>query len=60
VGGLIGLTKQILKKILGRAMVILETLQTIDTEIESLLNDRPLTFVSSSLKDPEPSTPAHL
>ncbi|XP_060568770.1 uncharacterized protein LOC132727351 [Ruditapes philippinarum] len=42
---LIGLTKQTLKKILGRAMVDLETLQTIVTEIESLLNDRPLTFV---------------
>ncbi|XP_060561037.1 uncharacterized protein LOC132720829 [Ruditapes philippinarum] len=57
---LIGLTKQTLKKILGRVMVDLETLQTFVTEIESLLNDRPLTFVSSSLEDPEPLTPAHL
>ena len=28
--------------------------------VESILNDRPLTYVSSSLEDPEPLTPAHL
>ena len=57
---LIGITKRTLKKILGRALVDLETLQTVVTEVESILNDRPLTYVSSSLEDPEPLTPAHL
>ena len=51
---LIGITKRTLKKILGRALVDLETLQTVVTEVESILNDRPLTYVSSSLEDPEP------
>jgi transposase InsO family protein len=57
---LIGLTKTSLKKVLGRSSVTLETLQTIVTEIEAILNDRPITYVSSELNDPEPLTPAHL
>ena len=57
---LVGLTKQTLKKILGRALVDLETLQTVVTEVESMLNYRPLTYVSSHLDDPDPLTPAHL
>ena len=48
---LIGLTKTSLKKILGRRFVSMETLQTIVTEIEGVLNDRPLTHVSSNLHD---------
>ena len=57
---LIGLTKTCLKKILGKALVDLETLQTVVTEIESILNDRPLTYTSSDPEDLEPLTPAHL
>ena len=57
---LISLTKQTLKKILGCALVNLETLQTVVTEVESILNDRPLTYVSTHLDDPDPLTPAHL
>ena len=38
----------------------LPTLETIIVEIEAILNDHPLTFVSSELGDPEPLTPAHL
>ena len=57
---LIGLTKTSLKKILGRRFVSMETLQTIVTEIEAVLNDRPLTHVSSNLHDLEPLTASHL
>ena len=57
---LIGLTKLSLKKVLGRTFATLSTIQTIIVEIEGILNDRPLTYISSDVKDPEPLTPAHL
>ena len=57
---LIGLTKTTLKKVLGRTFVSLTDLQTIVTEIEATLNDRPLTYISADVRDPEPLTPAHL
>ena len=49
-----------MKKILGRSLIDLETLQTVTTEIENILNDRPLTYISSDISDDEPLTPAHL
>ena len=57
---LVGLTKQAVKKTLGRTFVTLQTLETVIVEIEGILNDRPLTYVSSDISDPEPLTPAHL
>ena len=57
---LIGLTKMAVKKTLGRAHVNLVTLQTIIAEVEATLNDRPLTYISDDISDPEPLTPAHL
>ena len=57
---LIGLTKSAIKKVLGRAHISLEVLQTIVVEVEALMNDRPLTYVSDDPKDPEPLTPSHL
>ncbi|XP_053400768.1 uncharacterized protein LOC123558691 [Mercenaria mercenaria] len=57
---LIGMTKEALKKVLGRSYVNYQTLQTIVTEIEAVLNDRPLTYVTSGVSDPEPLTPSHL
>ena len=56
---LIGMTKTVIKKVLGRARISLFALQTLVTEIEAVLNDRPLTYVSSDVNDPEPLTPAH-
>ncbi|XP_028394458.1 uncharacterized protein LOC114518652 [Dendronephthya gigantea] len=56
----IGLTKNSLKKVLGKANVSLEELQTISTETEAILNDRPLTHMSSELNDEGPLTPSHL
>lgn len=57
---LIGLTKITLKRVLGRASVQLSELQTIVVEIEAILNDRPLRFVSSNIEDEQPLTPSHL
>ncbi|XP_063447046.1 uncharacterized protein LOC134726569 [Mytilus trossulus] len=57
---LIALTKTNLKKTLGRALINLDMLQTFVTEIEKILNDRPLTYVSTDITDSEPLTPAHL
>lgn len=50
---LIGMTKEALKKVLGRAYVSYQTLQTLATEIEAVLNDRPLTYVTSGASDPD-------
>ena len=36
------------------------TLETIVVEIDAILNDRPPTYISSELTDPEPLTPSHL
>ena len=57
---LIGLTKMSLKKVLGRARISLVVLQTVVVEVEAILNDRPLTLVSSDLEDAELLTPPHL
>ena len=55
-----GLTKQAVKRTLGRTFVTLQTLETVVVEIEGMLNNRPLTYMSSDISDPEPLTPAHL
>ena len=45
---------------LGRAFITLPVLQTIVVKIEAVLNDRPLTYVSSDVLDVEPLTLAYL
>ncbi|XP_074645858.1 uncharacterized protein LOC141902118 [Tubulanus polymorphus] len=57
---LIGLTKSALKKILGLTSVSFLEFSTIITEVECMLNDRPLTYVSSNFTDGEALTPSHL
>ena len=57
---LIGLTKTTLKKVLGRTFISLIALQTIVFEVEAILNDRPITYTSTDLNDPEPLCPSHL
>ncbi|XP_065882847.1 uncharacterized protein [Dysidea avara] len=57
---LIRLTKSTLKKVLGQTYTTLESLQTMTTEMEAVLNNQPLTYVSSDANDIEPITPAHL
>ena len=53
---IIGLTKLAVKKTPGRTFITLKQLETVITEIEAMLNDRPLTYVSSDFTDPEPLT----
>lgn len=57
---LIGTTKTALKKVLGQSLVDMETLNTIVTEVEMIMNDRPLTYTSTDIDDMEPLTPSHL
>ena len=56
---LIGLTKQALKKTLGRTFVTLPVLEAVVVEVEASLNDRPLTYLSSEVTNIEPLTPPH-
>ena len=57
---MIGLTKNCLKKVLGRFHISLPVLQTMVVEIEAVLNNRPLTYTSSDVDNPQPLTPAYL
>ncbi|CAC5414762.1 unnamed protein product [Mytilus coruscus] len=57
---LVGLTKTTLKKVLGKSQVNSDVLRTILIENERVINDRPNTYVSSDIRDPEPLTPSPL
>ena len=57
---MVGLTKTALKKTLGRQHISLTTLETVVTEIEAALNDRPLTFAPSEVGELKSLTPTHL
>ena len=52
-------TKRCLRKMIGRARFSLDELYTALTEVESILNSRPLSYVSSGDLE-EPLTPSHL
>ena len=56
---MIGLTKKCLRKIIGRAKFSFNEILTAVTEIESVLNSRPISYISSSDLE-EPLTPFHL
>ena len=56
---LIGVTKGVLKKCLGRAFVTFDELSTLITEAEAIINDRPISYVSNDLGD-LPISPSHL
>ncbi|GBM33304.1 hypothetical protein AVEN_274707-1, partial [Araneus ventricosus] len=51
--------KEPLTKTLGRALLTLEELSTILTEIESVINNRPITYDSDELDEPRILTPSH-
>ena len=56
---LIGLSKTILKKVLGKALVALALLQTVIVEIAAFFNERPWTYVYADVRYPEPLTLSH-
>jgi len=51
--------KRCLKKMIGQAKLTLDEIQTVVVEIESIINSRPLSYLSSSDLE-EPLTPSHL
>ena len=57
---LIGITKRVIKKALGKKLVTYDELLTIITEVEGRVNDRPLTYLSSSSEDSIPISPSQL
>ena len=57
---LIGMTKMALKKVIGRALITYEELQTLLCEIEAMINDRPITYTYGDVNEPLPLTPSHL
>ena len=52
--------KEPLRKVLGKALLSYQELETILTRIEAVINLRPLTTVSDDIRDLTPITPAHL
>ena len=57
---LIGLVKTCLKKVLGQALVTFEELNCILTELEAIINNRPLCYDPGDLNQLEILTPNHL
>jgi hypothetical protein len=45
---------------LGRTKLKFNEFRAVISEIEAILNDRPLTYVSSDLDEPQALTPSHL
>ncbi|XP_050312872.1 uncharacterized protein LOC126747936 [Anthonomus grandis grandis] len=54
---LIGSLKQLLRKVLGRAALVYEELVTVLCDCESVINSRPLTYMSSEPEELVPLTP---
>jgi len=54
---LIGLLKQLLFKTLGKVTLTYEELETVLRDCESVINSRPLTYVSEDVTDLAPITP---
>ena len=57
---LIGMTKSVIKNVLGRSYLTLEELQTVYSKAEATMNDRPLTHVFCEPHESEAITPSHL
>ena len=57
---MIKVVKNCLRKVLYRKRVSLDELKTVVVEIQSRVNNRPLTYIDSARDSPEPLTPSHL
>ncbi|UYV85094.1 hypothetical protein LAZ67_X004553 [Cordylochernes scorpioides] len=57
---MIGIVKQILRSVLGSARVTNEELQTLLCDVEAVVNNRPLTYVSEDVDELAPLTPNKL
>ncbi|GFX93937.1 integrase catalytic domain-containing protein [Trichonephila clavipes] len=55
---LIGLVKRTLRKTLGKTSLNYEEMYTVLCDCESLINSRPLTYVTDDVEDLEPLTPS--
>ena len=57
---LIGMTKRTIQKVIGKALLSKSDLETLIVQVEARLNDRPLTYASSDIRDLSPITPSSL
>ncbi|XP_064469670.1 uncharacterized protein LOC135384399 [Ornithodoros turicata] len=51
--------KTTLRKVLGTSSLTLDQLTTLLTEVEAMVNSRPISFVYSDSNEPDPLSPAH-
>ena len=56
---LVGLVKRCLKKSIGKSYLNMIELNTIVTEVEAVLDSRPLTYPYVDINDASPLTPSH-
>ncbi len=57
---LVGMVKRGLKKALGKTLATTDHLHTLMTEVEAVLNSRPLVYVGTELEDQVALTPGNL
>ena len=57
---MIGLTKNSIKKMIGRNILEVDELRTLISEVEAIVNDRPISYASTDIDDISPLTPSML